>query len=292
MKSNKLAFLSIIVALLFSSCSITKRHYMSGYSIDWSNSNPAKESKPAIVVVHPSVQDFTLVNKDSATSQLPEKDFPLTASSGLKTFYKHAVNIGLKNKNAILSYTGYPISDCDIISLKNGSQVDGKVLEITSTEIKYKRCDNIDGPIIIINKSDVTKIRYVNGITELINAPSTAEDQDYYSPSPKSHKPANRANSNGKPYHKTLNTFAIASLIAAILALIVILPLALLYTPLLLILIPAPIVLGIMALKEINANPELYKGKGMAIFGIIFGGILTSIILLFLLLFLLLLALI
>ena len=263
---------------------------MPGYSIDRAKSKPSNASQSNILV-SPAVQEYTNINSDSAATQLPENDFPLTASTGIKTLYKQAINTGLKNKNRILSYAGYPISDCDIISMKNGTEVNGKVLEITSTEIKYKRCDNIDGPTIVINKSDVSKIKYVNGITELINAPSTSEDQDYYSPSSKSQKPL-RANPNGKPYHKTLNVFAIASLVAAVLALTVILPLALLYTPFLLILIPAPIVLGIMALKEINANPDLYKGKGMAIFGIIFGGVLTSIILFFLLLFLLLLALI
>ena len=173
------------------------------------------------------------------------------------------------------------------INDKNGNEIYGKVAEISSTEIKYKRCDNIEGPTIIINKSDVAKIKYTNGTTELINAPSTAEEQDYYSPSTKHKKPANNNNLHNNLYHQKLNPFAIAGMISAILSVIYI-PLALAYSPFLLILAPVPIYLGIVALKEIKANPEIYRGKGMARFGIIFGAVLTSIVLYGLLLYLLL----
>lgn len=264
---------------------------MSGYSIDWAKTTPANKSQANIILPAVSPKP-TNITQESSVTQLPENDFPLTASASIQKVYKQVVITGLKNRNKISSYVSYPISDCDIISLKNGTEIRGKVSEITSTEIKYKGCDDTDDVTLVINKSEVTKIKYVNGITELINTPSPSEEQDYYSPSEKPRKSATKVNPNGKPYRKTLNGFAIASLVAAILTVILVLPLALLYTPLLLILIPLPVVLGIMALREINATPELYKGKGMALFGIIFGAVLTSIILLFLLLFLLILLLI
>jgi len=56
----------------------------------------------------------------------------------------------------------------DTIVLLNGTSIDAKVEEISPTEIKYRRADNLNGPLIIINKSDVRVITYENGATEEI----------------------------------------------------------------------------------------------------------------------------
>jgi hypothetical protein len=58
----------------------------------------------------------------------------------------------------------------DTIVLKDGNMIDAKVMEINPTEIKYKRADNLNGPMIIILKNSVLSIRYENGIVEVINA--------------------------------------------------------------------------------------------------------------------------
>ena len=66
----------------------------------------------------------------------------------------------------------------DIIYLKNGDEIEAKVMEISSAEIKYKRFDNLDGPTIVINKADAVTILYQNGTRELINpADSDGNDQ-------------------------------------------------------------------------------------------------------------------
>lgn len=44
-----------------------------------------------------------------------------------------------------------------------------KVLEITPTEVKYKRFDNLDGPLITVLKKDVAKLVYSNGIVQIDN---------------------------------------------------------------------------------------------------------------------------
>lgn len=49
-----------------------------------------------------------------------------------------------------------------------------KVLEILPTEIKYKKWENIDGPIYSINKSEVFRIKYKNGTSEIMTTPATA----------------------------------------------------------------------------------------------------------------------
>ena len=54
----------------------------------------------------------------------------------------------------------------DIIYKKDGTTVAAKVLEITPTEIKYKKISNPDGPTYAILKSEAVKIVYANGEVE------------------------------------------------------------------------------------------------------------------------------
>jgi len=58
----------------------------------------------------------------------------------------------------------------DLIISKNGNTIEAKVLEISPTEIRYKRFDHLDGPTIVIMAIDVLSIRYENGKTEIINS--------------------------------------------------------------------------------------------------------------------------
>jgi len=75
---------------------------------------------------------------------------------------------------AVLFVSGlFSVNALDLIILKNGNIIDGKVTEITPTEIKYKRANHLDGPTIVININDVLSIRYENGMTEVIGEIST-----------------------------------------------------------------------------------------------------------------------
>jgi hypothetical protein len=58
----------------------------------------------------------------------------------------------------------------DTIVLQNGNIIEAKVEEISAAEIKYRRFDNLSGPLVVINKSEVLSIRYENGTVEVINS--------------------------------------------------------------------------------------------------------------------------
>jgi hypothetical protein len=60
------------------------------------------------------------------------------------------------------------VSAYDTIVLVNGNMIEAKVEEITPTEVKYRRTDNLNGPLITINKSDVYSIKFDNGTVEVI----------------------------------------------------------------------------------------------------------------------------
>lgn len=62
----------------------------------------------------------------------------------------------------LLGLTGTAVSQ-DVILKKDNTTVLSKVIEVTSTEIKYKKWSNQDGPTYSINRSEVTSINYQNG---------------------------------------------------------------------------------------------------------------------------------
>ena len=64
----------------------------------------------------------------------------------------------------------------DTIKTKTKECISAKILEVTTTEIKYKKFDNLDGPTFTIPKSDVSMIRYKNGTMDIIKNNSVAID--------------------------------------------------------------------------------------------------------------------
>ena len=63
----------------------------------------------------------------------------------------------------------------DIITMKNGSVVNGRVVEITTTSIKFKKTS--EGPLYTVNITDVSSITYENGTKEnyaSISTPNTS----------------------------------------------------------------------------------------------------------------------
>ncbi|WP_240773358.1 hypothetical protein [Pontibacter sp. SGAir0037] len=55
----------------------------------------------------------------------------------------------------------------DILIKRNGDELEVKVQEITLSEVKYKRFDNLEGPLISIAKQDVFMIKYENGTKDV-----------------------------------------------------------------------------------------------------------------------------
>ena len=64
----------------------------------------------------------------------------------------------------------------DVITLKSGEEIKAKVEEISSTQVKYKRFDNLEGPTVILAKEEVFFIKYENGTKEIINSAEEKSD--------------------------------------------------------------------------------------------------------------------
>lgn len=66
----------------------------------------------------------------------------------------------------------------DVIKMKDGTEIQAKISDITQDEIKYKNFDYQDGPTFTINKSDVSTITYSNGTTEEVKTTAKPARQE------------------------------------------------------------------------------------------------------------------
>ena len=57
--------------------------------------------------------------------------------------------------------------DNDLILLRNGGEINALIIEISQSEIKYKRASNPNGPLYTIDKNEVEKVVYPNGEMDL-----------------------------------------------------------------------------------------------------------------------------
>ena len=63
----------------------------------------------------------------------------------------------------------------DVIVKKDGSTIVSKVLEITSTEVKYKKFTNLEGPTYTVAKTELQAINYENGEKETFTSTASTD---------------------------------------------------------------------------------------------------------------------
>lgn len=68
----------------------------------------------------------------------------------------------------------------DLITLRDGTDIEAKVLQVSPDEIKYKRTDNPDGPDFILPTADVLLIRYANGANQVFDQPAATRAPSPY----------------------------------------------------------------------------------------------------------------
>lgn len=66
----------------------------------------------------------------------------------------------------------------DVITKKSGEDIQSKVLEVTTSEVKYKKFDNQSGPTFTILKSEILMIRYENGSKDVFNETNSSTNSD------------------------------------------------------------------------------------------------------------------
>jgi hypothetical protein len=225
----KIKFLvaTIMLAFLFSNCSIDKRLYRPGFHINWRNHKTTISDNLAIE--NPKQNSNEVSKNDLIQNQEIEllKNIDDNSFVAKSQEINEAFNKKLKTKIVIDS--------CDLIVCKNGDEIDAKVLEIGLAEIKYKKCDNPNGPTISIKKSEVLMIKYPNGTKDIIKSSASGNSSS--------------KNENDGP---KLNPLALTSMILGVLSLLTVISYFMIAMGI------VAIILGAVANKQIKENPDNY----------------------------------
>lgn len=64
----------------------------------------------------------------------------------------------------------------DVIVFQNGDEVEAKVEEVSSGQVKYKKTSNLDGPSYISAKSEISIIKYKNGEQDVFGTDTIAPE--------------------------------------------------------------------------------------------------------------------
>lgn len=78
-----------------------------------------------------------------------------------------------------------PVHCADVIITTKSEKLDVKIMEISSTEVRYKKMSNLEGPTFVISTNDVNTILYENGEVQVIEhkaAQPTQQSQSYQQP--------------------------------------------------------------------------------------------------------------
>jgi hypothetical protein len=141
----------------------------------------------------------------------------------------------------------FPTDTCgDKMFFKNGDILNVKVLEISDKTIRYKRCDNFEGPDYNTSKGKVEMIKYANGFSESIDAPA----YDYEDNKGDPYVGGKRDEHVGPPKVHPKAWYALIWFIVS--------PVTFFLTT-----IPA-LIYASKAMKEIKADPKKYKGLILA----------------------------
>lgn len=60
----------------------------------------------------------------------------------------------------------------DVITLRTGETINAKVSEVGINEVKYLKSSNVNGPVYVAVKADISQILYENGTKDVFNSTS------------------------------------------------------------------------------------------------------------------------
>ena len=223
MKIKKIILLLPILTLF--NCSLQKRKYQSGYFLSWNKNNLS-------IAKNQKQKQFNVQKNEIKFNEISfEKDITTSANNKITKIFNNTI----KNNPAV------PDS-CDKIIHKDGTEIMAKITEINTSEIRYKRCDFIDGPTFVEKQNKVFMIKYSNGKSEMFKT----EKADEYN-NGKIIQDSQKINDKDK---KT-NTSSKASFIFSILG----------FYPLFILGWILGLIFGALAKNEIKSEPNKYNKK-------------------------------
>jgi len=223
MKIKKIILLLPILTLF--SCSLQKRKYQSGYFLSWNKNNLS-------IAKNQKQKQFNVQKNEIKFNEISfKKDITTSANNKITRIFNNTI----KNNLAV------PDS-CDKIIHKDGTEIMAKITEINTSEIRYKRCDFIDGPTFVEKQNKVFMIKYANGKSEMFKTEKAVENNNG-----KTIQDSQKINDKDK----NTNPFSTLSLVFSILG----------FYPLIILGSILGLIFGAIAKNEIKSEPNKYNKK-------------------------------
>lgn len=231
----------LLVAATVTECTVQKRSYRKGYYVSVKKKPmPVKLNKEKAYSSSKLAKKVEFVIPSQSVPALKQTELVLTVLKNEK-FGTHKLKI--KPLFMLTDSCG------DVLVMRDGSEMTAKITEVGSKTIKYKRCDNLNGPTIVVSTDRVFMIKYASGTKEIF----------------KEREPDKTALLDGQPHEqvkpvvyeaKKMNGFALSSFLVSLLS----------WT---LVLAPVSLIFGFIGLSQTTNNPQKYYGKGLAVAGLI-----------------------
>jgi hypothetical protein len=154
--------LLILLISAISSCTVEKRLYNSGLNVQWRKDKKTSETTDYVF-------EENRKNSDDQTnvSIIKNESIDNDNDNMIENVENSNATIITVEQNDNNNYIDE--KPCDVITLKNGNEISANVQEITTSEIKYKKCNQDDSPLISIYKKEVLMVKYSNGEKEIIS---------------------------------------------------------------------------------------------------------------------------
>jgi Domain of unknown function (DUF4190) len=155
--------------------------------------------------------------------------------------------------------------NCSKIVMKDGDIIEANIIQISPTEIKYKRCGKPNDPELVIYKKDVLSVKTADGEIIFRNTNNNVNTDDNNNNNrDKNYGTDDRNNSNNSNEPK-MEGNSLAGMICGIMGLVLGFNLIGLAAGV------VGIILSIIGMNKIKREPKKYKGKGMALAGLVCG---------------------
>lgn len=108
----------------------------------------------------------------------------------------------------------------DVLTLQSGEEVKVKVMEVSASELKYKKHENLDGPIYSMSLKNIFMIVYENGTKEIFNSSKIPDSSESINSSDFFHQGKKDATIYYKSYKAASTGTLVTSLIFPLVGLI------------------------------------------------------------------------
>ncbi len=256
--SMKLIIQLFLSLFLVVSCTVQKRMHQPGYHVEWHSKNSSKQQvnndiQPKIKHTEKATVEQNGDLSSETVSKKIELTEPVDIASSSEDFFEEKNQV---NRTPIYT-VNYSKEKCDTIIMKDGERIIAQVISASSELISFQKCGDTEKKVYKMDASNVLIIKYFNDRAEVFGSTKDVEKMNIS--------------------YKQTEILSVLSLILSILAILTTLFLSVFAGGVLSVI---TLIFGIVGYRKVNRNKDKYKGKGLAIVGIILSvaGIVLAII--------------